>query len=187
GVVQGLRVAAPLLPQVAQVDVGVGLCGLVAGVGGQVQGVAEVGVGVVEAAQPSVGVGEIAVGAGRRGRGGRAVGGGLRGGGGGGGALGWRKISRVQVSCQVWVSKPVAAAWSMAASSTGCSTVNQSRACWSSAGCCGVTPGWGGVRVIGSRAGSSSRLAVYAGCREGSRTRTGAGWRGVAGGEPCGG
>src|SRR5262249_53843860 len=74
----GRRVPPPL-PQDAQVLVGVGLCGLVAGVGGQVQGAAELGVGVVEAAQHGVGVGEDAVGAGLRGRVGQPLGGGHRG------------------------------------------------------------------------------------------------------------
>src|SRR5262249_46203001 len=45
----------------------------------QVQGVVELGVGVVEAAQPGVGEGEVAVGAGLRGRVGQPVGGGHRG------------------------------------------------------------------------------------------------------------
>src|SRR5262249_25679440 len=68
GVVQGVRVVAPPLPQVAQVVVGVGLHGLVAGLGGQVQGVAELGLGVVEAAQMGVGASEAAGGAGLRDR-----------------------------------------------------------------------------------------------------------------------
>src|SRR5262249_56072550 len=79
GVAGGLGVVAPPFPQEAQVLVGAGLCGLVAGVGGQVQGVAELGVGVVEAAQLGVGVGEVAVGADLRGRVGEPVGGGHRG------------------------------------------------------------------------------------------------------------
>jgi hypothetical protein len=41
-----------------------------------------------------------------------------------------RKIRRVRASCQAWMSKPVTAAWSMAARSTGCSMVNQSSAWW---------------------------------------------------------
>src|SRR5262249_61930798 len=79
GVGGGRGVVPPPFPQEAQVLVGAGLCGLVAGVGGQVQGVAELGVGVVEAAQLGVGVGEVAVGADLRGRVGEPVGGGHRG------------------------------------------------------------------------------------------------------------
>ena len=97
----------------------------------QVEGVPEVGVGVVVAAQPGVGP--------SRGRGGRGP-------GRGGSASRWaaaraallgggqvvpvpapvEEVRRgLQASCQVWVSNPVAAAWSTAASSTGCSAVNQ--------------------------------------------------------------
>src|SRR5262249_61677430 len=78
GVVQGPRVVAPLLPQVAQVVMDVGLPDLVAGLGAQVQDVAQLGVGVIQAAQPDVGKGEGAVGAGLRCRVGQAVSGGRR-------------------------------------------------------------------------------------------------------------
>src|SRR4029453_15524033 len=87
----------------------------------------------------------------------------------------------VQVSCQVWVSKPVVAAWLMVASSTECSAVNQSRAWRWSVGCSGVTPGWGGVRVIGSRAGLRSLSAGWAGGGEGWGGGGGGGDRGAWG------
>jgi hypothetical protein len=45
-----------------------GLPGLVAGLGGEVESVAQVGVGVVEAAHLDVGEGEVVVGAGLCGR-----------------------------------------------------------------------------------------------------------------------
>ena len=83
----------------------------------------QLGVGVVEAAQPDVGAGEVAVGAGLGGRVGQPPGGGHRGAPGGGLVVPVpppvEEVSRVQASCQVWVSNPVAAAWSTAASSTG--------------------------------------------------------------------
>ena len=47
---------------------GVGLPGRVVGLGGQVEGVPQLGVGFVEAAQPEVGEGKVTVGAGLRGR-----------------------------------------------------------------------------------------------------------------------
>ena len=52
---------------IADAPVGVGLPGRVAGVAVQVESVPQVGVGVVEAAQPGVGAGEGTVGVGLRG------------------------------------------------------------------------------------------------------------------------
>ena len=72
-------VAALPLAHMGEAVVGVGLPDPVAGLGGQVEGVPQLGVGVVEAAQPGVGAGEDAVGAGLRGRVAQPLGGGHRG------------------------------------------------------------------------------------------------------------
>src|SRR5207248_10626280 len=60
---EGLGMAAPPLRQVGQVTVSMGLPGLVASLGGQVEGVAQLFVGVVEAAQSGIGASKVPVGA----------------------------------------------------------------------------------------------------------------------------
>src|SRR4029450_85952 len=84
GVVEGLNVAAMPLPHLAEDYVGLGLHRLVAGLGGQFEGLTELGVSVVEAAEHGVREGEDAVTAALDGGVRQQLWGGPRGGAGGG-------------------------------------------------------------------------------------------------------
>jgi hypothetical protein len=79
GVVERLGAATLLPPHDGEGEVGVPLSGQVTGLAVQVEGLPQLGVRVVKAAQPAVGLGEVAVGEALRGRVGQPLGGGHRG------------------------------------------------------------------------------------------------------------
>jgi hypothetical protein len=103
---------------------GVGLPTQVGGLLVQVESVPQLRVGLIDAAQPAVGPGEDSAGRGLRQRVADPVGRGHAERPVAAQSSQWprrsRKSSRVQASCQVWVTNPVLAAWCTAASSPAC-------------------------------------------------------------------